>query len=31
MWIPKSVAVIRGRRLFKALRLLEEIRYVKII
>ena len=29
MWIPKSVALIRGRRLFEARRLLEEIRYHK--
>ena len=28
MWIPKGVALIRGRDLFEARRLLEEIRYV---
>ena len=28
MWIPKGVALIRGRDLFEAWRLLEEIRYV---
>ena len=28
MWIPKGVAFIRGRRLFEARDLLEEIRYV---
>ena len=29
MWILKGAALIRGRRLFEALPLLEEIRYVK--
>ena len=29
MWIPKVEALIRGRRLFKARRLLEEIQYVR--
>ena len=28
MWIPKGVALIRGRDLLEARRLLEEIRYV---
>ena len=28
MWIPKGVALIRGRDLFESRRLLEEIRYV---
>ena len=28
MWILKGAALIRGRRLFEALRLLEEIRYI---
>ena len=28
MWIRKEVALVRGRRLFGARRLLEEIRYV---
>ena len=28
MWIPKGAALIRGRDLFEARRLLEEIRYV---
>ena len=27
MWIPKGAALIRGRHLFEARRLLEEIRY----
>ena len=27
MWMPKGAALIRGRHLFEALRLLEEIRY----
>ena len=27
MWIPKGAALIRGRLLFEARRLLEEIRY----
>ena len=27
MWIPKDVGLIRGRHLFEAQRLLEEIRY----
>ena len=29
MWIPKGAALISGRRLFEARRLLEEMRYVK--
>ena len=28
MWIPKGAALTRGRRLFEARRLLEEIRYL---
>ena len=28
MWIPKGAAVIRGRRLFEARRLLEEIQFI---
>ena len=29
MWIPKGAVLIRGRRLFEAGRLLEEIQYLK--
>ena len=29
MWVPKSMALIRGRRLFEAQHLLEEIRCLK--
>ena len=28
MWLPKGVALVRGRRLFEARRLLEEIRHL---
>ena len=31
MWIPESAALIRGRGLFVAQRLLEEIRYLHLI
>ena len=31
MWIPKGVTFIRGRRLFEARRLLEEIRYLNFL
>ena len=30
MWIPKGAALIRGRHLFEARRLLEEIRHIRM-
>ena len=31
MWLPKGVALIRGRRLFEVRYLLEEIRYINLL